>query len=654
MKRLQKKFCKNFYDLYFLNTTLTIFWLTNSLNRLILKIMKKRKTKSTLDKVEESIQTLRLSGSRNLKSIFRDLASLKESLLSLGSISPSDKCGETIEKSSSSLDNIERKATTLETSLGENVLKLNSEYQRCKSESKELEDERRTFRTLYELSDIIYSERDVGALIEEVVDSVVEITSCERCFLKIFEEGKNVRLAIARDSDKKQIEEEKENINKKVVEVAAETGNAICITQLLVSDPEEEKESGSFETTSILCVPLKSKDKVLGIMYLDDTKTDSYFTTDDASLLSSLGERVGVALENNLLFTELKESQEKLLQDLRGRFKFDEILGNSPQMVEVLKTVADVADTDATVLIEGESGTGKELLARAIHFNSSRSKKPFVPINCAAIPETLLESELFGYEKGAFTGAEQRKQGKFEVANGGTLFLDEIGEMSPLLQVKILRFLQSRQFEPLGSNKLKKSDVRIIAATNKDLLSRVKENKFREDLFYRINVINIKLPPLRERRLDIAPLAESFAKKFGKKNAKNIKGIDPEAFNVLSRYSFPGNIRELENIVERAAILAQNEWIAKEDLPKTLFEGNDFDYKINIPQNYGELKALKKKTIEEIEKSFLNHILMKNDNIISKAAEEARMHRVELHRLINKYKEDFRESRKLKNEISHQ
>jgi Nif-specific regulatory protein len=616
--------------------------------------VKKKKTKPPLDKVEESIQTLKLSGSRNLKSIFRDLSTLKESLLSLGSISPSDKSGEAVERSASSVDNIERKAGTLENSLGDNISKLAHEYQRCKTESKELDDERRTFRTLYELSDIIYSERDVSALLEEVVDSVVEITSCERCFLKIYEEGNNIKIAVAKNSEKKEIDEQADGISEKVIDTAAESGNAICITQLLTSDADEEKEGGSFETTSLLCVPLKSKDKVLGVMYLDDAKADSYFTPDDALLLSSLGERVGVALENNLLFTELKESQEKLLQDLRGRFNFDEILGNSPQMVEVLKTVADVADTDATVLIEGESGTGKELLARAIHFNSGRSKKPFVPINCAAIPETLLESELFGYEKGAFTGAEQKKQGKFEKASGGTIFLDEIGEMSPLLQVKILRFLQSHQFEPLGSNRVKKSDVRVIAATNKELLSLVKENGFREDLFYRINVINIKLPPLRERKLDIEPLAESFALKFGKKNGKKIKGLDPEALNVLTRYGFPGNIRELENIIERSAILAQGEWISRDDLPKTLFEGNDFDYKIKIPQNYGELKALKKKAVEEIEKSFLSHILTKNNDIVSKAAEDARMHRVELHRLINKYKEDFKESRKPRTEASHQ
>jgi Nif-specific regulatory protein len=617
------------------------------------KNMKKSKAKSSQDKVEESIQTLKLSGSRNLKSIFRDILNLKQNLIGLNPGIPPEKLIEAMERSSSFLDNVERKSLNLENSLVENISRLDSEYQTSKSESKDLEQERRTYKTLYELSNIIYSERDVNVLLEEVVDSVVEITSCERCFLKIFDENKNVKLSLAKDSEKNQIDEEKEDINDRIVEASTETGSAVCITQLLAQEQEEEKEEQTYPVISILCVPLMSKERTIGIIYLDDTKVDSYFTPDDAKLLSSLGERVAVALENNLLFTELKESQEKLLQDLRGRFKFDEIMGNSPQMVEVLKTVADVADTDATVLIEGESGTGKELLARAIHFNSGRSKKPFVPINCAAIPETLLESELFGYEKGAFTGAVQKKLGKFEVANGGTIFLDEIGEMSPLLQVKILRFLQSRQFEPLGSNRIKKSDVRIIAATNKDLFSLVKENKFRDDLFYRINVINIKLPALRERKLDIAPLAESFAVRFGKKNGKKIKGIDPEALNILNRYSFPGNIRELENIVERAAILAQGEWITKDDLPRVTFEGNGFDYKTKVPESYGEMRALKKKAVEEIEKSFLDHILTKHDHNISKAAEEVRMHRVELHRLINKYKLDLKESKRVKAEIPH-
>jgi len=600
--------------------------------------VKKQKTKPILDQVEESTQTLRLSGSRNLKSIYREISNLKESLIGLNSDPSQEKLTESVEKILSALDNVEKKATTLENSFSENISKLGSEYQRFKAEAKDLEDERQTFKTLYELSNIISSERDVNVLLEEVMDAVIEITSPGRGFLKIFDESKNVKLTIAKDGEKKVLEEEKTGINEKMVEVALETGNPICATGLLTAEVDEEKEDQERELVSILCVPLKSNEKILGVIYLDDKRPDSFFTQSDAELLSSLAERVAVALENNFLFMELKQSQEKLLEDLRGKFKFDEILGNSPQMAEVLKTVADVADTDATVLIEGESGTGKELLARAIHFNSSRSKKPFVPINCAAIPETLLESELFGYEKGAFTGAVQRKLGKFEVANGGTIFLDEIGEMSPLLQVKILRFLQSHEFEPLGSNKLKKSDIRIIAATNKELLSLVKENKFREDLYYRINVINIMLPPLRERRLDIAPLAESFALKFGKKNGKKIKGVNSEVLNILAHYNFPGNIRELENIIERAVILAQSEWITKEDLPKTIFEGSAFDYKTNIPENYGEMKALRKKAIEEVEKAFLNNILSKNNENISKAAQEARMHRAELHRLINKYK----------------
>ncbi|MCK4428659.1 MAG: sigma 54-interacting transcriptional regulator, partial [candidate division Zixibacteria bacterium] len=385
--------------------------------------MKKQKTKPILDKVEESVQTLKLSGSRNLKSIYREVSNLRESLIGLNSAPSSEKLTESVERVFSSLDNVEKKATTLENSFSENLSKLVNEYQRFKSEAKDSEDEGRTFKTLYELSNIISSERDINVLLEEVIDSVIEITSPERGFLKIFDESKNVKLTIAKDKEKKILEEEKENINEKMVEVALETGNSICATQLLTSDVDEEKEEQSRELVSILCVPLKSNEKILGVIYLDDKRPDSFFAQSDAELLSSLSERVAVALENNFLFMELKESQEKLSQDLRGRFKFDEILGNSPQMVEVLKTVADVADTDATVLITGESGTGKELLARAIHFNSSRSKKPFVPINCSAIPETLLESELFGYEKGAFTGADQRKLGKFQVANGGTIFL---------------------------------------------------------------------------------------------------------------------------------------------------------------------------------------------------------------------------------------
>jgi Nif-specific regulatory protein len=535
------------------------------------------------------------------------------------------------------IEELDKRLSSLESSLEEGLSRTGEEYQKLRKASEEKDEDRRSYQILYELSTVIYAERDVNLLLEAVLDSVMEIFSVDKGSLEVYDESKNLKLRFAKDRHKKTLEESEDQTKSAVTDTVLTTGNNILIHQFLYKEVEE-KEEWVKGTRSILCIPLKSREVVLGVIYLEDSGEGESFTSGDIELLSSLAERTSVALENNFLFMELKESEEKLMADLRGKFKFDEILGNSPQMTEVLKTVADIADTDTAVLIEGESGTGKEVLARAIHYNSDRSRKPFVPINCAAIPETLLESELFGYEKGAFTGASQRKLGKFEAANGGTIFLDEIGEMSPLLQVKILRFLQSHEFEALGSNKVKRSDVRIISATNKDLVAMVKENKFREDLYYRINVINIKLPPLRERKLDLAPLAESFARRFAKKFDKQIKGIETETLNILSRHRFPGNIRELENVIERAVILAKGEFIAKDDLPKNILDGSAIDSETKVAQNYLELKSLRKRVVEEVEKNFLENLLQRNQNNVSQAAKEAEMHRVELQRLIKKYR----------------
>lgn len=586
--------------------------------------------------MEENLQFLKLSTSKDFKVIYKEMINLREGLLDWSANSSAKKQTASLERSIENIENLEKRIGQLEDGIFEYWAKINRDYQRFKAEANQTEEERRVFKILYELSTTIYSEEDINILLDTVIDSVIDLFSAERGFLEVVDEDKKVRLKISKDQEKKTIEEEEEKIKSQINEAISVTGNPILVTGLLISELEEEKEEPIFK--SILCVPLKSKDKVLGSIYLDDTKPDTFFTSEEVKLLLTLSERIASAVENNLMLMELKESHEKLLEDLREKFKFDEIIGNSPQMVEILKTIADVADTDATVLIEGESGTGKELLARAIHFNSSRSKKPFVTINCAAIPETLLESELFGYEKGAFTGATQRKLGKFEVANGGTIFLDEIGEMSLLLQVKILRFLQSHEFEPLGSNKVKRSEIRIIAATNKELSTLIKEDKFREDLYYRINVINLKLPPLRERRLDIAPLALSFASKFEEKTGKKISGIEPETLNLLTRYSFPGNIRELENTIERAVILAKSDMISKEDLPKHILNGSGDEKDIEIPKNYEELKLLRRKAVEKVERNFLNALLEKNENNISQAALDAKMHRVELQRLLKKYK----------------
>jgi DNA-binding NtrC family response regulator len=271
------------------------------------------------------------------------------------------------------------------------------------------------------------------------------------------------------------------------------------------------------------------------------------------------------ALERRRLLAENTE----LKQELRSRYKFDEIVGSSGKMRDVYKVIERVANSNATVLVRGESGTGKELVARAIHFNSSRAAKPFIAVSCAALPETLLESELFGHEKGAFTGAAGQKAGRFELANQGTLFLDEIAEVSLSMQVKLLRVLQERKFERIGGTKTLSMDVRMIAATNRNLEEAVAMSEFREDLYYRLQVIQIFLPPLRDRREDIPPLVEHFVEKFNTQNSRSIKFASPECMDLLMKYDWPGNIRELENAIERGIVLADpaSEYITPDLLP---------------------------------------------------------------------------------------
>lgn len=264
--------------------------------------------------------------------------------------------------------------------------------------------------------------------------------------------------------------------------------------------------------------------------------------------------------------TLLREN-EILRQELKAKgVSTNTIQYTSQKMAKLIQLAGRIAPSQATVLIQGETGTGKELLARLIHNLSARSDKPLIAVNCAAMPETLLESELFGHEKGAFTGAIQRRIGRFEQAEGGTLFLDEIGELSLPVQVKLLRFLQEREFQRVGGERTHKADVRIISATHQDLDARVKEGSFREDLFYRINVIHMEIPPLRERREDIAPLLEHFTRKFAVENHRKIEGISREAVDLLTRYDYPGNVRELENIIERAVVVCRGHVISREDL----------------------------------------------------------------------------------------
>ena len=325
---------------------------------------------------------------------------------------------------------------------------------------------------------------------------------------------------------------------------------------------------------------------------------------------------------------ELVEENLSLRQKLEDHYRFENIITKSAKMQRVIEVIKVVAKSNATVLVTGESGTGKELVARAIHSQSNRYDKPFIAVSCAALPETLLETELFGHEKGSFTGAYAQKKGKFEFAEGGTLFLDEIGEMSANIQVHLLRVLEEKEFTRVGGNQPIKVDVRVISATNKDLRKAIENQEFREDLYYRLNVVNIELPPLRERKEDVPLLAQHFLNKFGSENRKEISGFSPEATELLLDHGWPGNVRELENAIERAVILAKDSLIGVEDLPQE-----------NLSPSYS---IGSKKSIKEVEKEHILNVLRKTGDNYSEAARILGISRMTLYNKAKEYGFDVR------------
>ncbi|OHB57912.1 MAG: sigma-54-dependent Fis family transcriptional regulator [Planctomycetes bacterium RBG_13_44_8b] len=331
---------------------------------------------------------------------------------------------------------------------------------------------------------------------------------------------------------------------------------------------------GKNQKIAFFCVPIKLEGKTIGALSVDKqagSKEDFQYSL---RLLNIIATMVAQAVKLNKLFQserkQLQDENVRLRQELKSRFNIHNMVGSSNAMQEVYRLIEQVADSNATVLIRGESGTGKDLVAHAVHYNSPRADKPFVKVNCTALPETLLESELFGHEKGAFTGATERKLGRFERAHGGTIFLDEIGDFPPNLQVKLLRVIQFKEFERLGGMETLKTNVRIIVATNKNLEEQINQRLFREDLYYRINVFPIYLPPLREHKDDIMLLADCFLEKFAAENNKHITRISTPAIEMLTRYHWPGNVRELENCIERAVLLCDGDVIRSEHLPPSL------------------------------------------------------------------------------------
>ncbi len=349
-------------------------------------------------------------------------------------------------------------------------------------------------------------------------------------------------------------------------------------------------------------------------------------------------DRVMLAVERALAFARLKEENVTLKDQLQEKYDFGRMIGYSAKMKAVFDTIKKVAETDSTVIIYGESGTGKELVARALHFNSERKSGPLVTVNCGAIPEELLESEMFGHEKGAFTGAVRSRTGRFELAQGGSIFLDEIGDMSPALQVKLLRVIQERQFERIGGMKTIDADVRIIAATNQNLEKAVKERRFREDLFYRINVIPVTIPPLRERKEDIPLLVDHFVRFFSKSKKKDVEGVTEGVMDFLVRYHWPGNVRELQNVIEMLVVMKGKGVVDEGDLPEKLrqsgFKHETVPLSIQIPDEGLNMTSV----IDQFERDLLVKALKKSGGVKNKAAQLLNLNRTTYVEKLKRYR----------------
>ncbi len=375
------------------------------------------------------------------------------------------------------------------------------------------------------------------------------------------------------------------------------------------------------QTNSLLCVPLTIAEKIAGIIYLDTNNPAQSFAENHLQFLTAIAGIVSIVLENIKHLEWLNNENQRLRQTINLEHN---MIGESEPMQKVFRFIEKAAPTEATILLRGESGTGKELVAHAVHANSERTAKSFIAINCAVLSENLLESELFGHEKGAFTTAVSQKKGKIEMADGGTLFLDEIGEMSLTIQAKLLRVLQEREFERVGSTRTIKVDVRIIAATNRDLESEIKNGRFRQDLYYRLNVVSLTMPPLRLRRQDIPLLANYFVTKYSQKCKRKVSGISKEALDLLANYDFPGNVRELENAVERAIVLGNSDIILPDDLPESILESSNFEMPLMEYQ----------KAVNEMKQNLILKTLRQTNGNYTEAAKILGLHPTNLHRLI--------------------
>ena len=480
----------------------------------------------------------------------------------------------------------------------------------------------RNLNALLKISRIVHAIRDLDGLQGQLLDLIFEVVPAGRgAILLADREGHQFNSLFARTRQTAQAQ--LVNVSRTVARQVLEQGIAILGTDVPSSGDLRAVESLVAEQVrSLLCVPLTVFQRVIGCIYLDSNTLGSRLNEEHLQLVTAIAGISAMALENARRLQWLEQENERLTIEVTQERS---LVGEGAQMKQVYQFLKRVAPTDSTVLIEGESGTGKELAARALHRNSPRADKPFVAINCAAIPETLLESDLFGHERGAFTGASGLKKGRLEVADSGIVFLDEVGELAPALQVKLLRVLQEREFERVGGTHPIKVDIRLIAATNCNLEQAVRDGTFRKDLYYRLAVLKVTMPTLRERRDDIPMLARHFVQKHAKRCKVKPRPISREALSCLVNYDWPGNVRELENAIERALVLGSSDMILPEDLPESLLERTP-------PPEMTEAKY--HAAVKELKKQLIRDAVEQTQGSYADAARILGVHPNYLHRLI--------------------
>ncbi len=419
---------------------------------------------------------------------------------------------------------------------------------------------------LIKINQLLVSTVDPNDLLETILESALRLFSVEGCSIGLIDEAKG-QLAFIDMAGKAKAEEFRVDLGHGIAGWVAQTGQGVVsndVSQDLRFFRGIDKKTG-FKTKSILCAPLKQRDQLIGVIEALNTTNPNGFTQEDLQLLTAFGGLAAIAINRAKVFATVRNTSVAFQEVVQDRYRL--VIGTSAVMQEVLRLARTVAATNTTVLLLGESGTGKEVVARAIHQWSARMDHPFIAVNCVALTPDLLESELFGHEKGAFTGAIAQKKGKFELAEGGTIFLDEIGDLARNLQAKLLRVLQEREFQRVGGTKDIRTDIRILAATNRDLYQAVQSGSFREDLYYRLNVVSITLPLLRDRKEDLPVLVQHFTEQYCREMKRSPMGIEPPAMELVQSYPWPGNVRELQNAIERAVVFCSGPSITETDLP---------------------------------------------------------------------------------------